>query len=124
MEAGHPQAKSPEKVELAIVITTENRFLRNNKVIEGKTSQEVEITPLQPFVGAYARIRRTGKLTINLGDFESAVTEVSVDIPCYLQDLDAADEYAEWWISQRMQKANMQGKKAREAKRRGRQQQQ
>lgn len=120
MSEEHPKGPE-EKTDLAIRITTSNRFIRSKKVVPERSTEEEEVIPMEPFVGAYARVRRTGKLTINLGDYENAVVEVSVDIPCYLPDLDLADEYADHWIAQRMKKANEDGKRAREAKKKARQ---
>ena len=41
-------------------------------------------------------------LTMNLGNFESARISVSVQVPCYREEVDEAYEFASAWVEQRI----------------------
>jgi hypothetical protein len=103
-----------KKVEsLPIIITTDNRYMRGSKVVPENSSLDVELVDVKRFEGPVARVIRRGGLTLNLGDYESARVDVTIELPCYVQDIDAADELAEEWIGKRMKKASEDGRRAR-----------
>jgi len=49
-----------------------------------------------------AKVRRGYGLTLNLGNYESARCDVSIEVPCVLQDVGAADEWARAWVEKRV----------------------
>lgn len=85
----------------AIVITTGHRFRRGNgdeKVIKD-TTEELEI---KKFETTPAVVRRGYGLTMNLGNYESARVEVSVEVPCYVEDIYLADKWASDFCEERV----------------------
>lgn len=50
-----------------------------------------------------SKVFRSNGLTVNLGKFESARAEVGISVPCYLEENDAADLFAQKKIRERLQ---------------------
>lgn len=47
-------------------------------------------------------MRRAFGVTLNQGNYESSRIDVGVEVPCYVEDLDRADEWARDFCEQRM----------------------
>ncbi len=87
-----------------IIVTVDHRFKRGNgqeKII----AADEEIVKVVKFETTPAIVRRGYGLTMNLGNFESARIDVSVEVPCYLEDLHLADKWAEDFIETRIKEA-------------------
>ena len=52
-----------------------------------------------------------GKMTINLGNYESAQIHCSLTVPCTKETLEDAYEYASSWVSDKIQSAVADAKK-------------
>jgi len=50
-----------------------------------------------------ARVSVDYSLTMNLGNYESARIGVSVQVPCYKEEMDDAFAFASAWVEQRIQ---------------------
>lgn len=76
-----------------IVITVDHRYVRSNgdEVALTKTCETGEVVE---FKTKPASVRRSFGVTLNQGNYESARIDVSVEVPCYLEDLALADEFA------------------------------
>lgn len=94
----------------AIIAMIENRFVYK-KETQRETSSE-EVVAIVQFAGPVAKVRRGYGLTLNLSNYESARVDVSVEVPCYLADVDVADEWARYWVERRMvqEVENVRGK--------------
>lgn len=55
------------------------------------------------FVTEPAKVSIGQGLTLNLGNFESARIDVSIAIPCYREEVDAAYSYAQNWVEARLE---------------------
>jgi hypothetical protein len=84
----------------AIVAFIDNRFVFKKDVQRESASEEV--VAIGEFQGPVARVRRGYGLTLNLSNYESARLDVAVEVPCYVEDVDAADEWARQWVEKRV----------------------
>lgn len=84
-----------EEQEHAIIAIVDNRFIHNS---EPKT----EVLGVVKFETTPAIVRRGYGLTLNLGNYESARIDVSIELPCYVEDIDRADEFACNWVGERI----------------------
>jgi len=75
-----------EEVAIAFI---DGRF--SHKGEDYKTDAKEEVVFTHDFKGPVARVRRGYGLTMNLGNFESARFDVTLELPCYVEDIDAAD---------------------------------
>jgi hypothetical protein len=86
----------------SVVMTFEHRFKRGRsgdfKLVEAESS-DVEVRELK---GPIARVKRSYGLTINLDNYESARFDVSIEVPCELMDVEAADAFAEAFCEERV----------------------
>lgn len=80
-----------EAVELKVHIV--RRSFRNGKWIE-KSFEREETLEVKGFVTTPAAMRLGRSLTVNLGNFESARSNVEVLVPCYREELVDAAEFA------------------------------
>lgn len=85
-----------EKQAVAFV---NGRYFHRNDQYQESASEEVVSTHV--FDGQVAKVRRGYGLTINLGNYESARFDVSLEVPCYIEDVNAADEFARLWVEER-----------------------
>jgi len=82
-------------MEHATIAVVSNRFVR-----EGDSSEVVEVSK---FETEPAKVTRGYGLTLNLGNYESARVDVSVTVPCYVEDIDKADKWAASWVQKRIE---------------------
>ncbi|MBW2168298.1 MAG: hypothetical protein JRG69_03385 [Deltaproteobacteria bacterium] len=85
--------------EEAAIAFIDGRFLHKGKEYDSKAAEE--IVAVHNFEGPVARIRRGYGLTMNLTNYESARFDVILELPCYVEDIDKADEFAKRWVEQR-----------------------
>lgn len=52
-----------------------------------QTTEESETIAVRPFVTDPARVRVSKAATLNMGNYESARCEVSIDLPCYKEEV-------------------------------------
>lgn len=93
--------KKEEGQDHPVTVTVDNRYVRGNGEEKVKTN-ETEVDEVRRFDTAPAIVRRGYGLTINLGNYESARVSVEVSVPCYVQDLALADEYASAFCEKRI----------------------
>lgn len=97
-----PAVVSVSDDEDVIVLTTERRFRRGRakefKLVDRKT-ENVEVAS---FEGPVAELTRSYGFTINLGNYESARFDISLKVPCNVEDVEQADEFAKRFISDRI----------------------
>lgn len=120
-----PKPEPPPQLELevggdeeghAIIAIIENRFIYK-KETQRETSSD-EVVAILQFDGPVAHVRRGYGLTLNLSNYESARLDVSVTVPCYLADVDVADEWARQWVERRVvhEVENVRGKGSTDGK--------
>ena len=85
--------------EEAAVAFVDGRYLHKGKEYKAEASEEV--VSVHNFDGPVARVRRGYGLTMNLGNYESARFDVVLELPCRVEDVDAADEFAREWVEKR-----------------------
>lgn len=84
-------------------------FVIQRQYFEGKnplTEPEVknETMEVRRFLTEPARVSVMMGMTLNLGNYESARIDVSVALPCYREEVDAAYVQAHEWVNSRLQK--------------------
>jgi hypothetical protein len=85
--------------EEAAVAFIDGRFVHKGEEYDSTSKEETVL--VHDFKGPVARVRRGYGLTMNLGNYESARFDVVLEVPCYVEDIDAADEFAKKWVEKR-----------------------
>lgn len=85
--------------EEAAIAFIDGRYLHRGKEFKSEASEE--IVSVHKFDGPVARVKRGYGLTMNLSNYESARFDVILELPCYVEDIDAADEFAKEWVEKR-----------------------
>lgn len=73
------------------------------KSVAGSEEDFDEVLEVHQFVTDPARVRISVGVTKSLGDYEFLRVDVSVEIPCYVEEIDAAYEYAARTASERLE---------------------
>lgn len=68
----------------------------------GGDSQDEDVIAVHKFQTETARVTVDYALTINLGNYESAKIGVSVSVPCYVEEMSDAYEFAQAWAEERL----------------------
>jgi hypothetical protein len=89
--------------EHPVIVRVDNRFVRGDKTETSITAVE-EIVEVQKFETTPAIVRRGYGMTLNQGNYESARIDVSIEVPCYLADIEKADEFAARFCEERVRK--------------------
>ncbi len=105
--------KKEEGQDHPVIVTVDNRYIRGNGEETVKTN-ETEVAEVRRFDTTPAIVRRGYGLTINLGSYESARVSVEVSVPCYVQDVVMADEFATEFCEKRIKEeiASIRGRDA------------
>lgn len=85
-----------QEQERAIIALIDNRF------VKGEDGSYEEVVEVVKFKTTPAVVKRGYGLTLNLGNYESARIDVSIEVPCYLEDADKADAWARKWVEDRV----------------------
>lgn len=86
----------------AVVALVENRFVFKKETLREQSTEEfVDIVKFEKD-DPVCKIRRGYGLTLNLTNYESARLDVSIEVPCLMPDVDAADEWARQWVEKRV----------------------
>lgn len=96
-QGGEAESASTERATVALI---NNRFTSKGELVKEASSEEV--VDVSRFETAPAIVRRGYSLTMNLGNYESAKVDVGIEVPCYLEDVEAADEWAKRWVELRI----------------------
>ena len=88
--------KKVQKEEIRLTVTKQYGKMGPETV----TEEQIEIAG---FVVEPARIQTDFGLTLSLGKYESARLGISVSLPCYREELDAAYEFAKQWATDRLE---------------------
>ena len=88
--------------EYAGVVYSSSRYLSGSRETFSKDTEEIVV--VSKFETQPAIIHRGYGLTLNLGNYESARFDVSVTLPCYVEDIEAADEFAKAFVKARIEK--------------------
>ena len=97
----------------AIVLTVDHRFKRGNGK-EKTIKDDTEIVDVRKFETTPAVVRRGYGMTMNLGNFESARIDISIEVPCYVEDVHLADKWAAEFVEERIKAVvrNVKSKKS------------
>jgi hypothetical protein len=90
----------PEKQEQPIIAFINGRFVHKGDVYKETAGEEV--VSVHVFEGPVAKVVRGYGLTLNLKNYESARLDVRVEVPCHVEDIDKADEWARAWVEERV----------------------
>ena len=93
--------KKEEGQDRPVTVTVDNRYVRGNGEERVKT-ETTDVVEVRRFDTTPAVVRRGYGMTINLGNYESARITVEVSVPCYVQDLAEADEFASEFCEKRI----------------------
>ncbi len=86
--------------EYATIVYVNSRYgPRGKETVSKETS---EVAAVAKFETQPALIHRGYGVTLNQGNYESARVDVSVTLPCYVEDLEHADEYARVFVEERI----------------------
>lgn len=88
-------------VRRPIVITVDHRFVRASGAEVCITKSE-DFSEAKEFTAKPAVVRRAFGVTLNQGNYESARIDVQVEVPCYLEDVERADEWARTFCEQKL----------------------
>lgn len=88
--------------EYPVIVFVDSRYVRSG--VEETVKQGEEVVAVAKFETQPALVRRGYGLTINQGNYESARVDISVTVPCYVEDLEAADEFARRFVEERIEK--------------------
>lgn len=94
---GEAASASTERATVALI---NNRFTSKGELVREASAEEV--VEVSRFETMPAIVRRGYSLTMNLGNYESAKVDVGIEVPCYLEDVEAADEWAKRWVELRI----------------------
>ena len=87
----------------ATATVTRHFYQGKSKLGEGVKDSN-ETLEVRSFVTAPAEVGVTFGLTVNLGNFKSARVDVSLKLPCYVEEADAAYDHAEQWVQERVKR--------------------
>lgn len=93
--------KNDEKAENSTVYVTRTIGTKGNV---SSSAEAEDIIAVHKFATEPAKVMVDYALTINLGNFESAKIGVSVTVPCYVEEVDKAYEFAQAWAEERLTK--------------------
>lgn len=94
------EGETPDENEHAIVVFVNGRYFHRGVKAKEETFEDVLDTHV--FKGAVCKVRRGYGLTLKLRDFESARIDVGIEVPAYVEDADAADDFAADWCRRRI----------------------
>lgn len=80
---------------------TKSFKMQSGEVEADPVDETIEVTK---FETEPAKVRVGFGLTINLGNYESARLDVSVEVPCYKEQVDEAYDQAKDWVEGRVTK--------------------
>jgi hypothetical protein len=83
-------------------LTVTKVYLKDN--VEVESDEQQETIEVRNFETEPAEVGINYGLTINLGDFNSARVDVSVKIPCYVEEKDEAFANISAWAEDRIRK--------------------
>jgi len=84
----------------ATIAFISGRWTKNKRDL--RVVDDSEVVEVHNFKTDVATVERGFGLTLNLGKFESARVDVRLTVPCHVEDIDAADEFAKDWCSKRI----------------------
>jgi len=90
-----------------IVITVDHRFVRADGS-QVSITRATEVVEVREFTMRPAVVRRSFGVTLNQGNYESARADVSVEVPCYIEDVERADEWAKQFCEERLREEVLQ----------------
>ncbi len=85
------------------VVKTTSRFAGNEGYEPGEEKVEDHIHQVGTFKTTPARVTISKGLTLNLGNYESARVTVGVEIPCYVEEVEAVAEAINVLVEKRLQ---------------------
>ena len=81
--------RSADKPTRMVGLITTSRTYKESRVVKKEEMDEEKID-IRVFHGPVAEIGVDARMTINMGDFESVQVGVSVRLPCYVEEIEAA----------------------------------
>ena len=70
--------------------------------VETMTKEKVTSSPLE-FDQPVASVGVKAGLTVNLGNYSSMRVDVSLDMPCYVTELDKVFDFSQEWVDARLE---------------------
>ncbi len=86
----------------APAVTVQRTYLRAGKALE--TEATVEALEVSLFMTHPARVGAGFARTVNLGNYESARIEISLEMPCYVEEIGETTDHVVAFIQERLQK--------------------
>jgi hypothetical protein len=80
------------------LLTVRRQFSGSEEVTEQDATIQVREFHTEP-----ARVSIEKGLTLNLGNYESARVTVAVSVPCYLEELEAAYNFADGFVMKKLE---------------------
>ena len=95
----------PKKNDTDSQIKTENGLLYVSRHYNGEEESEdasESIIEIKDFETTPARVNLKYGLTMNMGNYESVRVDVGIDIPCYVEEIDAAYKKAQEFVIEKI----------------------
>lgn len=85
-------------------VTLEGIIIVNKTFPPESREEKIQIRPFKTDV---ARVAVTKGRTINIGDYNSARVDITISLPCYVEEIDATFEYCSKLVEQYLMKECM-----------------
>lgn len=89
------------KTKKAIIVVVNSRYVRKGEADE-VLKDTSEVVSVHEFTTRPAVIKRSYGMTVSIGNYESARFDVGIEVPCYLEDVENADQFAADFCEKRM----------------------
>jgi len=83
------------------VVTVRRQFLEGGEPAS-LPEEKTEVIEVHRFVVEPAKVQVGRGLTLNMGNYESARLDVGIEVPCYVEEVDSAYEWARRWVEKRI----------------------
>ncbi len=90
----------PEKAVLTVSRVNYSKILNVTKIISEEHGEEV--IDVIDFQAPFSRIRVSEGYTINIGDYQSARIDMSLEVPCYLEQANDAYTAARVFLEEKL----------------------
>jgi hypothetical protein len=85
-----------EGVVKPVVSWVYRQFKRHGEVLD--SDEKIDLIAVRHFVTEPAKLNRSLGFTIGLKGFEMARIDVGIEMPCYVEEIDSANEVVKQWI--------------------------
>ena len=100
VKANDEGKKAPSRKSVPTKAVVSRTYLVSGKV--ASEHSEEETLEVRQFVTPPAKIGLEYGLTVNMGNYNSARVSVTLELPCYVEEINEAYHFAEEWVAARI----------------------